>query len=167
MIPNNVHYGQSNGRYKHGGKHTRLYRVWESMRKRCRNPNDKSFKNYGARGIRVAPEWEDFDQFFQWSVKHGYADELTIDRINNDGDYSPSNCRWVGYKQQNNNQRNTIRILYNGTTKTLHEWCDELGLPVSRTYYRIRSGMSARQAFCFTRSEAVMFGKAQDALRQK
>ena len=99
-----VESGKSNR--THGGKGTRLYRIWKGMRSRCLNPNATSFENYGGRGITVCEEWrQSFEAFQQWSLGNGYADELTIDRINNDGGYEPGNCRWATWSVQLKNRR--------------------------------------------------------------
>ncbi|GAB7390130.1 hypothetical protein [Lactococcus garvieae] len=103
---------------KHGGAkgkgcQERLYGVWLGMRKRCFNPNEPAFPNYGGRGITICDEWSDYSIFRKWALANGYDKDAplgkcTIDRINNDGNYEPSNCRWVDMKVQRNNQR----ILY-------------------------------------------------------
>lgn len=91
---------------RHGMKHTRLYRIWQGMLRRCDNPKRKDFKDYGGRGITVCEEWKKcFTAFRDWSLSNGYRDDLTIDRVNNNEMYSPENCRWVDMETQNKNKR--------------------------------------------------------------
>ncbi|QQE75199.1 hypothetical protein [Brevibacillus composti] len=96
---------------KHGGRNSRLYEIWSGMLKRCNNPNSHSYENYGGRGIKVCDDWLDFSKFRDWALKHGYSDSLSIDRINNDGNYEPSNCRWTDAKTQANNRRKRRKSL--------------------------------------------------------
>ncbi len=103
----------SKGNYKHGMRYTRLYNIWRSMRQRCNNPNNVNYKNYGGRGISVCSEWDiSFTCFMEWALANGYQEHLTIDRINNDGNYEPSNCRWATYKEQSSNKRNSRPRIY-------------------------------------------------------
>lgn len=95
----------------HGKTNTRMFHIWQGMKRRCYNENDKNYKYYGGRGITVCDEWRNnFTTFYNWAIENGYTDDLTIDRINNDGNYEPSNCRWVTMAQQNRNKRNVLRI---------------------------------------------------------
>lgn len=95
--------------YKHGGKHLRLYRTWQNMKNRCYNKNIKFYKNYGGRGIIICDEWKNsFMEFQDWAKSFGYKNNLTIDRINNDGNYDSSNCQWIT-KAENTRKGNENR----------------------------------------------------------
>lgn len=94
---------------KHGDCGTRLYNIWKDMRKRCENRNSTNYRNYGAKGISVCCEWHNWMSFKDWSLQNGYSDELSIDRINCDGNYEPSNCRWATRSVQNQNQKRNIK----------------------------------------------------------
>lgn len=90
---------------KHGMSHTRLYRIWADMKTRCLNPNHKWFSHYGGRGINVCDDWTSFEPFMAWALNNGYSDALTLDRIDNDRGYEPSNCRWATQQEQSLNKR--------------------------------------------------------------
>ncbi len=124
----------------HGQSDTRLYHIWQGMIERCRNYRNKSFKDYGARGISVCGEWLSFQAFMEWSLKNGYTDLMSIDRIDVNRDYSPENCRWVTMKQQQNNRRDNLKITFQSETHTLKEWCDLLHLNYKSTWYRLKGG---------------------------
>lgn len=92
----------------HGLSRTRLYRTWSGMKTRCYNERWKNYKNYGGRGVVVCDEWKhNFEAFYDWAIANGYADDLTIDRINVNGNYEPSNCRWITLEEQQKNRTNT------------------------------------------------------------
>lgn len=115
--------------YEEHNTKNRLYRIWADMKRRCKNSDRPNYKNYGDKGIRVCQEWENsFDSFREWALNNGYSDDLSIDRIDNDGNYEPSNCRWATAKEQTNNKRNNLYIKYKGETRTLAQWCEVFGL---------------------------------------
>lgn len=131
------------------GNHSRMYEIYNGMKKRCYNENCKSFKFYGEQGITVCDEWlgeNGFIAFRDWSVKNGYSDNLSIDRINPNLPYSPNNCRWAQWGVQANNKRNNLMIEYAGKTQTLANWCRELNLNYSKVRQRIYNGKPFEQA---------------------
>ena len=118
----------------------RLYNIWRHMKDRCYNNNAKSYKYYGARGISVCKEWnEDFINFYNWAIYNGYNETLTLDRINVNENYCPSNCRWATKREQNNNKRNNNFITYNGKTLTLTQWANIYGINPNTLKSRIKS----------------------------
>lgn len=123
----------------HSMSKTRIYKTWCAMKSRCNNPKDRSYKDYGGRGIHVCDEWEhDFESFFEWSQISGYSENLTIERKDTNGDYSPANCAWVTKAEQANNRRMNFQITYHGKTQNLIQWCTELGLNYKRVHNRMR-----------------------------
>ena len=131
---------------KHGGKGTRLYRIWQAMKGRCNRETDKSYIYYGAKGIKVCDEWKDFSNFRDWSLDHGYTDNLTIDRIDPNGNYEPTNCRWATEKQQQNNKTSNHFLTLNNETKTISEWSDETGINQITILMRIRRGWTVEDS---------------------
>lgn len=127
-------------RLKHGGTGTRLYHIWKSMNERCNTRSCPGYKNYGARGISVCNEWSDYKVFRRWSMQNGYQNNLSIDRIDNNGNYSPNNCRWATLAQQAINKRNTLFYTYNGTMKPLADWVDVYGLNYKRAWQKLKDG---------------------------
>ena len=126
---------------------TRLYRIWNGMKDRCINANSKYKYRYHDRGIKICKEWlDDFTNFYNWAMENGYSDELSIDRIDNDKDYSPDNCRWATAKEQANNKGNNILLLFNNEIKTISEWGDELGIKDGTIRARLNRGWSVEKA---------------------
>lgn len=112
----------------HGKTNTRLYKEYQDMKARCYNKNNKLYYRYGARGITICDEWGKFEGFYKWAIENGYTDELTIDRIDNDGPYAPWNCRYVSIKKQMNNMSRNRIIEYNGERHTVSEWGSITGI---------------------------------------
>ncbi len=127
--------------FKHGkarrGKKTRLYGIWVRMRQRCNDPNTDDYEGYGGRGIKVCDEWDDFLAFQNWAHSNGYKNKLTIERIDNDGDYEPNNCKWICLEKQARNKRNNHFIEFNGVCRTLAEWSEVTGIDSSLLRYRL------------------------------
>lgn len=130
----------------HGGSYTRLYTIWIGMKQRCNYRKHKHYKRYGGRGIKVCAEWEhDFEAFREWSLLNGYSEELTIDRIDVDGNYEPSNCRWATYETQSNNMSSNHFLTFKGETHTVSEWSKLLGIPKSTIHNRLKRGKTIEE----------------------
>lgn len=132
--------------FKHGGtkdnKRERLYTVWRNMLSRCNNPNFTEYNIYGGRGIRVCDEWKDYASFREWALGAGYDDsakrgELTIDRIDGDGNYCPENCCLKNQKEQARNRRTNRTVTIGGVSRCLLEWCEEYNMPYKQVHMRI------------------------------
>ena len=133
-------------RKTHGAVKTRLYRIWEGIKKRCHNQNNSDYPNYGARGIIVCEEWrKSFTAFRDWALANGYEDTLSIDRIDPNGNHEPSNCRWATAIQQVRNRRITPFLTYNGETHSIADWAEILGVPQNRLYARKSFGWTDEQ----------------------
>jgi hypothetical protein len=127
------------GLSREGGSQARLYRIWSHMRQRCSNPNDKIFKYYGGRGIKVCREWdESCVAFHGWALAHGYNPGLSIERVDNNGNYDPENCIWASRQTQALNKRTSRLITHNGITLNLSEWSKILRVSVPLLIWRIR-----------------------------
>lgn len=121
----------------HGLSDTRLHIIWIQMRGRCEKPKNDAYKDYGGRGIKVCDEWAYFINFYHWAMANGYKDGLSLDRIDNDGNYSPSNCRWANQKQQCRNTRRNRAITFNNKTLCMAEWSEISGVPYDTLRARI------------------------------
>ena len=106
----------------------RLHTIWSNMKTRCDNPNVRAYQYYGGRGIKYCEQWEKWLPFKEWALSHGYREDLTIDRIDVNGDYCPENCHWVTKEEQMNNKRNNRIVEYNGESKTVAQWAKTLGI---------------------------------------
>ena len=125
----------------------RLYRIWTAMKSRCQNPNFSCFANYGGRGITVCEDWQDYVAFENWATENGYADNLSIDRIDVNGPYCPENCRWATCIEQANNTRANRLITFNGKTMTSRQWDRYLGFRAGMTSDRLNTlGWSIERA---------------------
>lgn len=125
-----VNRSTKHGFARRGKNGSSIYHVWRAMKDRCANPTNKQYCNYGGRGISVCEEWAgSFESFKDWAFQNGYAIGLTLDRINNDGNYAPDNCRWTDYKTQANNSRKCQLVTINGETHTVKQWSEILGIP--------------------------------------
>lgn len=129
----------ANLKYRHGERYTRLYRIWSIMHSRCKEGSSSIHKNHGNRGITVCEDWKDFAVFREWATANGYRDDLTIDRIDNDGNYCPENCRWANRFVQANNTRKNHFLTYNGETHTVSEWARIVGLQYHTLLGRINN----------------------------
>ena len=120
----------------HGLSNTKIYYAWRSMKHRCLNPNNDNYLNYGSRGITICDEWlADFMNFYNWSMSNGYKEGLSIDRIDVNGNYEPSNCRWITPKEQSRNTRRNHYITYNNETYCISEWAEKLSID----YYKLKN----------------------------
>lgn len=137
----------------HGKRGTRLYAIWNNMKGRCRNPQNREYPRYGGRGISVCDEWlNDFQAFYDWAMENGYDEtaprgQCTIDRIDNDGNYCPENCRWTTAREQANNTRRTRFIELDGERHSVTEWARRLGMNQSTLNMRLNKyGWSEEKA---------------------
>lgn len=135
----------ANRQRTHGMTGTRIHGVWRAMKDRCARKACKAYKNYGGRGITICKEWlgkNGFQNFYDWAMNNGYRDDLTLDRIDVNGNYCPENCRWATPKEQANNTRINRFITYDGKTMTMSQWADYLGVRYSVISQRKRRGYS-------------------------
>ena len=142
----------------------KLYPVWKTMNQRCYNPKNNKYRRYGERGIKVCEQWKEnnifgFENFNSWALENGYKEGLSIDRIDNNGNYEPSNCRWIDNKTQCRNKNNNIVVEYKGEKHCLKEWCEILNLPYTTIFLRIK-----RYNFSIERAFETPIRKSQKAL---
>lgn len=131
----------------HGESSTKLYKAWRNMKSRCLNRNSKDYPDYGGRGIRVCDDWSSsYESFRDWAVSHGYSEELSIDRIDVNGDYCPDNCRWATQEQQSRNTRKNIHVEKDGFSGCLLDYCDSHGLNYHTVISRLNLGWPLDEA---------------------
>lgn len=126
---------------KHGAykrNHT-LYGVWMTMKHRCEDKKRAKYKDYGARGIKVCSDWQDPNAFIDWALANGYERGLQLDRINNDGNYCPENCRWITPKENSRNRRNTVLLTIGEETKCVSAWCEEKNVSQFTVYWWVKT----------------------------
>lgn len=141
----------------------KLHKIYLHMKERCYDPSDRRYADWGGRGIHICDEWlNNKEDFFEWSIQNGYKEGLSIDRIDNDKDYSPENCRWVTLKENNQNRRSSIFYTINGETKNLQQWCNEYGVSRSMVNRRLSLGWNILEALTKpkrTRDKDTLIGK--------
>lgn len=125
---------------RHGEHGTRLYRIWLAMKNRCRNPNVANYQYYGGKGITYCQDWEEFKNFSKWAKENGYEDNLTIDRVNSNGNYEPSNCRWITMKEQANNTSKNVIIHHNNNDYSLKQFCETFNLSYTAILTKLNRG---------------------------
>ena len=135
----------------HGGSNERLYHVWQGMKDRCENKNNLEYKNYGGRGIKICEEWHDYAKFKEFMLSKGYDPtaphgQYTIERINVNGNYEPSNCTLISLSMQQQNRTDNRKLTFQGKTQTVVEWSRELRIPESAIYMRLYKGASDEEA---------------------
>lgn len=140
---------------KHNLSNTRLFSLWHCIKQRCYYKNDIGYKNYGGRGIEMCDEWHNnFKSFYDWAINNGYKEEIlpngknkwTIDRIDVNGNYEPSNCRWVTIKEQSNNKTTNRLLKYNNKVKTISQWSEDTGISHTTICDRLKYGWSVEDA---------------------
>ena len=154
----------------HGDSRSRLYRIWNAMKNRCSYSKGKQYKDYGGRGIKVCEEWAKFESFRDWANSNGYSEELTLDRLNVDGNYEPSNCKWSTWTEQASNKRNSLKISITAfdETKDVYLWSSDARCVVdsSALAYRINAGWNPEEAITKP-SERIKRLKLKDWLDTK
>lgn len=144
---------------QHNLSSSKIYYIYHMMKSRCYNKNIKTFHRYGGRGIKICQEWlDDFMNFYNWAMSNGYKEGLWIERIDNDGDYAPSNCKWATKREQCQNREQTIKITYNGQTHCLAEWSRITGINFYTLHSRHKKGWD---------TERMLTTKARKLIRKQ
>lgn len=146
--------GIENAYYKHGAVGTRLYSIYTGMLKRCRQPSTNGYERYGGRGITVCDAWKGehgFEHFRDWAKAKGYEEDLTLDRIDTNGNYEPANCKWSTTEEQSNNRRNNVWLEYNGERHTMAQWARRLNIPAATIKDRKSKGWSDEKILTYVK----------------
>ena len=144
-------------RSTHGLHNHRISTIHKGMHDRCVNPNNISYPYYGARGIYVCADWFNLAVFAEWAFANGYSDDLTIDRIDNEGIYEPSNCQWSTYQEQARNRSNSTEVSMDGNTRTVAEWAEVSGIGSTTILYRLKAGWDVRTALTRERNRGKKY----------
>lgn len=145
----------------HSLSQSRLYNIHQGMLARCFRENHFAYRDYGGRGITVCDKWKNnFMSFYEWALENGYCEDLTIDRIDVNGNYEPRNCRWVTKAEQSRNSRKNVYFTYNGITKTTSEWARELDIPITTLNRRIKQNRPLEEIVSKERLKRK-YGKAE------
>lgn len=129
-----------------GLSYSRLSRILRNIKQRCYNTNNPRFNVYGAKGITICDEWKnDFMSFYTWAMENGYRDDLTIDRIDVNGNYEPKNCRWISNQEQQFNKNTNVNITYNNKTQCIKLWSIETGIPAKAISWRLKHNWSVER----------------------
>lgn len=131
---------------KHGLSQGRIYRIWQGVKSRCLNPNNTSYNHYGGRRIVVCSEWMEFEVFSRWAIANGYRDDLTIERIDVNGNYEPENCSWVPVAEQRRNTTRVHKIEIDGEAKTQRQWAAAVNMHQSTLRHRLGMGIPLEEA---------------------
>lgn len=138
---------RNGGNYHHEAHKNRLYKIWSGMKERCYRKKHTHYRDYGGRGITVCEEWKnDYVTFRDWALKNGYRDDLTLDRIDVNGNYEPSNCRWISKKEQFKNTRRNRVLEYKGEKAILRDMARKYGIKPTTLKERLNDGMSVEEA---------------------
>ena len=152
-------------RKTHGMSGTRQYYIWSNMKRRCDEPSNKEYHCYGGKGVTYCEGWKDFSNFWA-DMKDGYAEHLTLDRINVDGNYSKDNCRWATLKEQENNRTNNLVLNYRGQNLTLAQIANITGTNYSSINNRLRRGMSIEDATSIPFQEQITFNGVTKSVKE-
>lgn len=147
-------------------KHRRLRRSWTDMHSRCYNANDTAYERYGGRGIKVCKEWDSFECFKAWALSHNYTDKLTIERIDNNEGYYPTNCRWVTYKEQNRNRRSNTYYEAFGESKIISDWAEDIrcSVPITTLQDRLtRDNWEIEHAITFPKNPGLSYSQMKES----